>query len=324
MPSDQRGRLDVSTARQSINRESITSVIRVASSARRGLTWRSRYSASCFRRKRFSAANCDRDLKPTDTNLTTSTSKRTAVRHTIDRDECFRMRQPATPRPAVVLGSSFDEIEKNSSSDGIFADHSRWRRSRCPGRPRIDSPCRDLIGRLAEENRLWGAPRIHGELLKLGLVVSERTVSRYLRECPRRPSQTWRTFLANHLGQFTLISPVMSPYVSGDDVVDTAAVTSRSTPLSDRLSASSHCVPIDWRASVRRTFVGARIAQDHCRDRTGMRSGTSRAPPTNGCVRPTRRARCRSIRTSRTGPTAIIDRVRLLRVADSRSARPSS
>ena len=140
---------------------------------------------------------------------------------------------------------------------------------------------------LGRENRLCGARRIHGELLKLGLVVSERTVSRYLRECPRRPSQTWATFLANHLGQFTLISPVMSPYVSGDDVVDAAAVTSRSRPLSDRLSASSQCVLIDWRASVRRTFVGSRIAQDHCRDRTGMRSSTSRAPPKNGCVRPT-------------------------------------
>src|SRR5215204_6024183 len=147
-------------------------------------------------------------------------------------------------------------------------DQRWWRRSRRSGRPRIDSPCRDLIGRLAEENRIWAAPRIQGELLKLGLVVSERTVSRYLRECPRRPSQTWRTFVANHLGQFTLISPVMSPYVSADDVVDAAAVTSCSTPLSDRLPAASQCVLIDWRASVRRTCVGSRIAQDHCRDRT--------------------------------------------------------
>ena len=53
---------------------------------------------------------------------------------------------------------------------------------------------------MAEENPLWGAPRIHGELLKLGLVVSERTVSRWM---PRRPpdqrrAQTWRTFLENH------------------------------------------------------------------------------------------------------------------------------
>jgi putative transposase len=69
-------------------------------------------------------------------------------------------------------------------------DRRWWLRSRRPGRPRIDSHCRDLIGRLAEENRLWGAPRIHGELLKLGIVVSERTVSRYLRGRPKRSSQT--------------------------------------------------------------------------------------------------------------------------------------
>jgi hypothetical protein len=81
-------------------------------------------------------------------------------------------------------------------------------------------------------------------------------------ECPRRPSQTWGTLLANHLAQFALISPVMSPYVSGDDVVDAAAVTSRSSPMSDRLSASSQFGLIDWRASVRRTCVGSRIAQD--------------------------------------------------------------
>ena len=94
------------------------------------------------------------------------------------------------------------------------------RRSRRPGRPRIDSPCRDLIARLAEENRLWGAPRIHGELVKLGFIVSERTVSRYLRERPKRPSQTWRTFLANHLRQFECNAQMLSPDVSSDDLVD--------------------------------------------------------------------------------------------------------
>jgi len=90
-----------------------------------------------------------------------------------------------------------------------------WRRSRRPGRPSIDAQSRDLIGRLAEENCLWGAPRIHGELLKLGVVVSERTVSRYLRERPNRPSQTWRTFLANHLDQFTLTYRVLPPLRAG-------------------------------------------------------------------------------------------------------------
>src|SRR5216683_1371721 len=57
----------------------------------------------------------------------------------------------------------------------------RSRRSRRrPGRPRIDAQLRSLIKRMATENCLWGAPRIHGELLKLGITVSERTVSRYL------------------------------------------------------------------------------------------------------------------------------------------------
>src|SRR5262249_32452675 len=56
-----------------------------------------------------------------------------------------------------------------------------------------------------------GAPRIHGELLKLGIAVSERTVSRYLRrDRLTAPSQTWRTFFVNHIGQLTLISPAIA------------------------------------------------------------------------------------------------------------------
>src|SRR5262249_40380330 len=54
---------------------------------------------------------------------------------------------------------------------------------------------------MAAANPLWRAPRIHGELQMLGIEISERTVSRLLRQLPRRPSQTWKTFLHNHLGQ---------------------------------------------------------------------------------------------------------------------------
>src|SRR5262249_27250685 len=93
------------------------------------------------------------------------------------------------------------------SRDGF----SWWwaRRRRRPGRPRIDPECRHLIQQMAAENCLWGAPRIHGELLKLGISISERTVSRYLRGRPTTRSQTWRTFLANTFGSQTFISPVM-------------------------------------------------------------------------------------------------------------------
>ena len=57
---------------------------------------------------------------------------------------------------------------------------------------------RDLIRRMSEENPLWGAPRIHGELLKLGFAVAEATVSKYMRRSGNPPSQSWKTFLRNH------------------------------------------------------------------------------------------------------------------------------
>src|SRR4029453_13703815 len=102
------------------------------------------------------------------------------------------------------------------------------------GTPCIDSSCRDLIRRLAAENRLWGAPRIHGELLKLGINVSERTVSRYLRGRLTAPSQRWRTFLDNHFGQLAFISPMASSYAADHHhVIDTSRLSFRPAPLSN-------------------------------------------------------------------------------------------
>lgn len=62
-----------------------------------------------------------------------------------------------------------------------------------------------MIQALAQANPLWRAPRIHGELQKLGIEVSERTVSRVLRTVKRPPSQTWRTFLQNHIGEMIAV-----------------------------------------------------------------------------------------------------------------------
>jgi hypothetical protein len=86
---------------------------------------------------------------------------------------------------------------------GLIRDRcsdDRWR----GGRPRIDAEIRELIAIMAKENGLWGAPRVHGELLKQGFKVSQATVSRYLRRCPRPRSQGWRTFLRSH---FVLTAP---------------------------------------------------------------------------------------------------------------------
>jgi putative transposase len=83
-----------------------------------------------------------------------------------------------------------------------------WTRlSRRPtgGRPRINTEIAALVRKMAAANPLWGAPRIHGELLKLGIDVAERTVSRLMPKRRFQPSQTWRTFLANHIGDLVSI-----------------------------------------------------------------------------------------------------------------------
>ena len=68
-----------------------------------------------------------------------------------------------------------------------------------PGRPFIDPAVRDLIRNMSRANPLWGAPRIHGELLKLDIHLSQATVSKYMIRTRKPPSQSWRTFLSNHL-----------------------------------------------------------------------------------------------------------------------------
>jgi hypothetical protein len=83
-----------------------------------------------------------------------------------------------------------------------YRARGRWR----GGRPRISREVRLLIVRMARENFLWGAPRIHGELLMLGFAVSQATVSRYLPARGRRPGPSWRTFLRNQAVAFSQYS----------------------------------------------------------------------------------------------------------------------
>ena len=84
-----------------------------------------------------------------------------------------------------------------------FHRYWTWRSRPKGGRPAIDPEVRKLIRQMANAN-MWGAPRVHGELLKLGIQVSEATVSKYLPRRKKPPSQTWRSFLENHVE--TLVS----------------------------------------------------------------------------------------------------------------------
>src|ERR1700684_15631 len=74
----------------------------------------------------------------------------------------------------------------------------RWKSRNRGGRPTIGTELRDLIRQMCRDNPLWGAPRIHGELLKLGFDVAQSTVSKYMVRRRGPPSQGWKTFLRNH------------------------------------------------------------------------------------------------------------------------------
>src|SRR6202023_3352293 len=100
----------------------------------------------------------------------------------------------------------------------VIAWHRRafawyWTRKsrRGPGRPNVAADIRDLIRNMSQANPLWGAPHIHGDLLKLGIEVAQSTVAKYLRRARKPPSQTWRTFLTNHLEQMASIDFFVVP-----------------------------------------------------------------------------------------------------------------
>ena len=73
------------------------------------------------------------------------------------------------------------------------------------GRPLVPKETRDLIRTMSHDNPLWGAPRIHGELLKLGIEISQASVAKYMVRHPKPPSQTWKTFLTTHVSQLVSV-----------------------------------------------------------------------------------------------------------------------
>ena len=85
-----------------------------------------------------------------------------------------------------------------------FRTFWRWKSRSAGGRPKTEVELCALIRRMSRENALWGAPRIHGELLKLGLPVSQSTVAKYMIRRRGPPSQGWPTFLRNHAPEVRL------------------------------------------------------------------------------------------------------------------------
>src|SRR5947208_2866132 len=146
-----------------------------------------------------------------------------------------------------------------------FVAYWRWK-SRCPGgRPRIAKEVRDLIRRMSLENPFWGATKIHGELLKLGIQVAQSTVSIYMVPRPDRPVQTWKTFVRNHMEGIAAIDLFVVPTIAFQQLFAFLVVGHKR-----RLS-----VP-----KIRFCNNGDEVlrgrAQIQCRPRTGWRDGSGR------------------------------------------------
>ena len=97
-----------------------------------------------------------------------------------------------------------------------FRHYWRWKSRFFGGRPRIDTDLRALIRQMSIENPLWGAPRIHGELLKPGIAVAQSSVAKYMVKRRSPPSQGWRTFLRNHAPDIAAMDLFVVPTIGFD------------------------------------------------------------------------------------------------------------
>src|ERR1700694_5480877 len=115
-----------------------------------------------------------------------------------------------------------------------FRCYWRWKSRPQGGRPQIDTELRVLIRRMSVENPLWGAPRIHGELLKLGFEIAQSSVAKYMVKRRGPPSQGWRTFLRNH-------APALPPWTCSwfQLLVSTCSMPSSSSGSAAETSSGS-------------------------------------------------------------------------------------
>ena len=95
-----------------------------------------------------------------------------------------------------------------------FRAYWRWKSRPCGGRPRASAGVRKLIHEMSVANPLWGAPRIHGELLKLGIDVGQTTVAKYMAKRRSPPSRGWKTFVHNHADAIASMDMFVVPTIS--------------------------------------------------------------------------------------------------------------
>ena len=147
-----------------------------------------------------------------------------------------------------------------------FRCYWRWKSLPLGGRPQIDTELRVLIRRMSVENPLWGAPRIHGKLLKLGFEIAQSSVAKYIVKRRGPPSQGWRTFLRNHAPDIAAMDLFVVPTIGFDLLYDRiygAVVTRRLRAMGIRDKPTAPASP--WQNGFAERLIGSirRECLDH-------------------------------------------------------------
>jgi hypothetical protein len=162
-----------------------------------------------------------------------------------------------------------------------FAAYWRWK-SRSPGgRPRIAQEVRDLIRRMSLENPLWGATKIHGELLKVGIEVAQSIVSIYMVPRSDRPMQTWKIFLSNHTEGVASIDLFVVPTIAFQRLFAFLVLGHERRRLL-WFAVTAIRRPTGWRARSRKRFMGRRPKISHSRQRQSVRRYVQSSCTSNG------------------------------------------
>src|SRR3979411_3175806 len=163
-----------------------------------------------------------------------------------------------------------------------FRAYWRWRSRNRVGRPKVSAELRTLIGERSRANALWDAPRIHGELLKLGFEVAQSTVARYMCRHSRPPSQGWRTFLKQSRRRHRSDRPLCP----ADDRIPNSVLSCHCAPRTTTLGVvwrdGKPNRGVDLAPSHRGLPVGSRAAISHSGSRHLVWSSLLAAGPCNG------------------------------------------
>src|SRR5258706_13671368 len=173
---------------------------------------------------------------------------------------------------------------------GGFRLFWHWKSRRRAGRPAVPMGIRSLVRQMSRENPLWGAPRIYGELLKLGIEIAQSSVAKYIERRRGPPSQGWKTFLRNHAPHIAAVDPIRRADHRLQTAIRARDPSSRSSTLSLDQCHRESDGGVDRAPDHRRIPMGSGTSLPHPRSGSLLWHRRHAEAPGDGYPGPTHRA----------------------------------